>query len=166
MMEDYHIDLSVRLFDEGATGIACVGAETKKHNGCVLSRKLKKDIDKHICSLTSSKNRAMIYAICIYYLIRNNLENVKRLIICNDENFVYTREYLHHLLNDENYSFKIISITEFQKILGRNVKSLADNYARQYRKRGLSEHRWNKGHRLDVAKINFRMIKNKYVSDK
>jgi len=162
MQEDYHIDLSIRLFDKGTTGIACVGAITKKHNGCALSNRLKRYVEKTLCVGSMKQERAKLYAICIYYLIRNNLEDIKTLIICNDEIFNYVREYLYILLNDVPFSFRIISITEFQRKLGRNVKSLADNFAKAYRKRGLKRNRWHVGKKLNVVEINYKMIKNKW----
>jgi len=162
MTEDYHIDLSIRLFDKGTTGIACVGAKTKKHNGCALSSRLKKYINKTLCIGSIKEERAKLYAICIYYLIRNKLEDIKTLIICNDENFNYVREYLYLLLNDTTFSFRIISITEFQKRLGRKVKSLADNFAKAYRKRSLKRNRWHVGKKLNVVEITYNMIKNKW----
>lgn len=162
MIEDYHVDLSVLFFNKGTTGIACVGAITKNHVGCALKGRLKRYIDKTLCKNSVKKEHAKLYAICIYYLIRNNLEDIKRLIICNDEDFTYVKKYLSALLEETTFSFDIVSITEFQRNLGRKIKSLADNFARAYRKRGLKKHRWNEGKRLNVIEITYNMIKDKW----
>ena len=40
-MDDYHIDLSGSFFQKGNTGIACVGATTKHHVGCIIKSNAK-----------------------------------------------------------------------------------------------------------------------------
>ncbi|MBA7524779.1 hypothetical protein ES705_16921 [subsurface metagenome] len=162
MKEDFHIDMSGRLYEKGTVGIACVGSNTKNHNGCALKGKMRRYIEKNLYIGSVYKENAKIYAIAIYFLIRNNLENIDNLIICNDENFLYVREYLYFLLDDFPYLINIINITEFQKKLGRKVKSLADNYAKAYKKRGLKRNKWHVGIPLNVVVITFEMIKNKW----
>ncbi len=162
MKEDFHIDMSGRIYEKGPIGIACVGSKTKNHNGCALRGKMRRHIEKNLCVGSICEEDAKLYAICIYFLIRNKLENIDTLIICNDENFVYVREYLHILLNDNLFLPKIINITEFQKKLGRKVKSFADNYSKAYRKRGLRRHKWHIGIKLEVVEITYEMIKNKW----
>jgi len=39
MKENFHIDMSGRLYEKGTIGIACVSSKTKKHNGCALKGK-------------------------------------------------------------------------------------------------------------------------------
>jgi hypothetical protein len=160
-MEDYHVDMSVRLYEEGNTGIACVAAQSKEHNGCALSGRDKKKIDRNLCSGSIFQEHAKLYAIIIYYLIKNKLHKIKTLIICNDEDFVYVKEYLLLLLNGHN-GIEIINITEFQRRLGRKVKSLADNQARHYRKRALKRNKWHVGVPLDVVDITYNMIESKW----
>ena len=67
MLEDYHVDLSIRLFDKGNTGIACVSAVTKNHVGCALSWRLKKYVAKTLFTSSPRLDYAKLYAICIYY---------------------------------------------------------------------------------------------------
>lgn len=160
-MEDYHIDLSGCFFHRGSTGIACIGAESKKHRGCVLKSNTKEKITKTLFIGSREEENAKLYAICISYLIKGIIKDIKTLIICNDENFLYVKLYLEALL-PPTVSFNIIDIKEFQKKLGRNVKSLADNKSKSYRKRGLKKNRWKQGPNLEVIEINYSMIKNKW----
>ena len=154
MEEDYHIDLSVRLYEEGSTGIACVSASKKDHCGCVLTSRVKRYIEKNLFIGKERQEYAKLYAICISYIIKDKMSKVRRLIICNDEEFLYVKEYLLALANP---SFEVINISEFQNSLGRRVKSLADNMAESYRKRGLKP--WRKGKSLNTINISYAMIK-------
>jgi hypothetical protein len=161
MKEDYHIDLSGCFFHKGNTGIAYYSSESKKHKGMVLKSNLKKMIDKTLCIGSRKEEHAKLYAICIFYLVKDILEDIKSLIICNDEDFSYVKFYLEALL-PSTISFSIMDIREFQKKLGRNIKSLADNKSKSYRKRGLKKNRWMQGPNLEVIEINYNMIKNKW----
>jgi len=60
----------------------------------------------------------------------------------------------------KNYSFEIINISEFRKRLGRNIGSLADNYARIYRRRALKTNRQIRGKKLNIVDVPFSSIKN------
>jgi hypothetical protein len=162
MTQDYHIDLSGCFFHRGNTGIACYGNIEKNHCGCVLKSNLKQKIDKTLCIDYKSKEYAKLYAICIFYLIIDKLNDIKNLIICNDENFGYVKKYLEALL-PHPILFEIIDITEFQNKLGRKIKSLADNKSKSYRKRGLKENRWKQGPNLKVIEITYEMIKQKWL---
>lgn len=161
MVEDFHVDMSVRLYEEGNSGIACIGATTRNHNGCAISGRDKKKIDKNLCSGSIYQEHAKLYAIIIYYLIKDKLSDIGTLIICNDEDFTYVREYILLLLNGIN-SIEIINITEFQKRLGRKVQSLADNSAKHYRKRALKRNKWDIGVPLNVVEIDYNMIESKW----
>lgn len=162
MAEDFHVDLSNSLYRKGTTGISCINSKTKEHNGCALPNRMKRQIKSNLCIGTIRESYAKFYSICIYFLIRNRLEKIKTLIICNDEEFSYVREYLYYLLNDSLYRIHIINITEFQKQLGRKVKSLADNSATAYRKRALKKTKWDIGIKLNVVDVTYEMIKNKW----
>ncbi|MBU1203715.1 MAG: hypothetical protein KKG60_01460 [Nanoarchaeota archaeon] len=161
MESDYHIDLSHKLWAKKTTGIACVNSMTKEHNGCVLTRQFKESIKKDFFKDFPKRNYARLYALCIYYLIRDKEKKIRRLIICNDEHFDFVKEYLVSFLNKKP-SFDIISINEFRISLGRNIKSPADNSARSYRKRGSKRSRWSNGKKLNVIKITYKMIKEKW----
>ncbi len=162
MSEYFHVDLSLRLYEQGTTGIACINSKTKIHNGCALPDRLKRQIEKNFVG-GLRENYAKLYAICIYYLIINKLEEINTLVICNDEEFLYVKEYLYFLLNDSPFRIHIISITEFRKQLGgRKIKSLADNASKSYRKRALKMNKWDIGVKLDVLTITYDMIKNKF----
>jgi hypothetical protein len=161
MVQDYHIDLSGCFFHKGNTGIACYGSIEKNHCGCVLKSNLKQKIDNTLCIGSNGEEHAKLYAICIFYLIKDKLKDIKTLIICNDENFIYVKKYLEALL-PPIISFNIIDITEFQKIFGRKIKSLADNKSKSYRKRALKQNRWKHGPNLNVIEITYEMIKQKW----
>lgn len=161
MGDDYHIDMSGKLYAEGNCGIACINSRTRIHNGCALSGRLKRLIEKNLFNTTTAEDYAKIYAICIYYLIKDKVNEIENLIICNDEKFIYVKLYLEELFGVEPIP-KIISITEFQKKLGRKVKSLADNAADSYRKRALKRNKWNIGIPLDVVEIDYERINRKW----
>ena len=84
------------------------------------------------------------------------------MVVCNDECFLYVKEYLNLLIREIPNKIKIISITELKEKLGKNVKSLADNFAKHYRKRALKPNKWNNGKRLNVCKITTDMIIEKW----
>jgi len=158
MTEDFHIDMSGRIYKKKTIGIACVGSQTKQHNGCALKSNLIKLIQEKLCAGSIYEEYAKIYAICIYLLIKDKLTRINTLIICNDEEFTYVKEYLLLLINSPN-SPEIISIIDLKKKLGRNVKSMADNFAKCYRKRGLNRNKWLNGKALEIVEVNYNIIK-------
>lgn len=160
MKEDYHIDMSGRIYEKRTIGIACVGATTKHHKGCAVKGNLIKLLEKNIFIGTAKEENAKVYAICIYLLVKDDINNINTLIICNDEHFLYVKEYLLLLLGYPNPPFEIINISELKKKLGRNVKSLADNFAKCYRKRALNKLKWNTGKQLNVIDIDYNIINN------
>lgn len=156
----YHIDLSNKFWKDKTTGIACVEAESKWHIGCALGNRIKRYIERKLYKYEDRIERAKLYAICIYYLTKD--EKIGTLVICCDENFSIVKHCLLCLFDKSNTPLKIISIIEFRKILGRSIRSPADNYARAYAKRGLKQLRWNTGTRLNVVEITYSMIKEKW----
>jgi hypothetical protein len=156
--EENYIDMSGRIYKMETIGIASLGINTKKHNGCALKGNLIKFIEKNLCVGSIYEEHAKLYAICIYLLIRNKLHEISSLTICNDEDFYYVKKYLLCLL-EQMPSFEIISITEFRNRLGRKINSPADNYAKNYRKRGLNKIKWKHGKILDVVEIKYELIK-------
>ena len=162
-MKIYHIDMSGRFYEKKTCGIACVNSLKTNHNGCALTHKLKRYIEKNLCIGEIKEDKARLYAICIYFLIKDKLEDIDTLIICNDESFIYVKEYLHFLLEDPSNKIKIKSITEFQKKLGKKVKSIADNFANAYRKRALKPTKRNIGIKLKVVEINYNIVKDKWL---
>lgn len=162
MAEYFHVDLSLRLYERGTTGIACINSKTKIHNGCALPDRLKRQIEKNF-SEDLRDSYAKLYSICIYFLILKKLGEIDTLVVCNDEEFLYVKEYLGFLLEDSSPKINIISITEYRNQLGgRKIKSLADNASKCYRKRALHPNKWAIGVPLDVVEINYEMIKNKW----
>jgi hypothetical protein len=157
MCEDFHIDMSGRIYKKITIGIACVGVSTKEHNGCVLKGNLIKLIEKNLCLGEVKEEHAKLYAVCIYLLIRDKLDRIESLVICNDEDFIYVKEYLL-LLIGEVPTFKIISISDLRKITGRKLKSFADNFAKCYRKRALNRNKWDDGKHLTVVDIDYSKI--------
>ena len=59
----------------------------------------------------------------------------------------------------KNHVFEIINISEFRKRLGRNIGSLADNYANIYRRKALKFNQRGKGKKLNTIEVNFNLIK-------
>jgi hypothetical protein len=131
----------------------------KKHKGCALKGNLIKYVHNNLCLGSIREEHSKFYAIIIYLLIKNDIERIKSLTICNDEEFIYVKEYLMQLLGDKAGYFIIRNITEFREILGRKIKSPADNCANSYRKRGLNKKKWSNGKTLNVVEINFELIK-------
>src|SRR3989338_6645669 len=114
--DDYHVDMSGRIYEGKTVGIAIVGTKMKEHYGCALKGNLIKLIKKELYK-----------------------KNIKKLL--------------------RDYNFDIINISEFRKRLGRNIGSLADNYARIYRRRALKPYKQLKGKKLNVVKITYILIK-------
>jgi len=159
MKENYHIDTSGRIYKRQTIGIACVGADSKEHNGCALKGNLIKFIQSNLCVGKIKEEHAKLYAICIYFLIRDKLDNISTLIICNDEDFTYVKEYLCILLRENSSKIKIINISDFRKQLGRKISSLADNFAKCYRKRALRPTKRHNGKTLKITEVTYSMIK-------
>ncbi|MDO8509474.1 MAG: hypothetical protein Q7S27_07400 [Nanoarchaeota archaeon] len=155
--DNFHVDMSGRIYEGKTIGIAIVGTKTKLNYGCALKGNLIKLIKKELFIKNIFEESAKLYAICIYMLIKEVENKIDTLIICNDEDFKIVKEILLKLLKNNN--FEIINISEFRKRLGRNVGSFADNYARIYRKRALKPKKWPKGKEINVIPITYRLIK-------
>lgn len=157
MKDDFHVDMSGRIYEDKDIGIAIVGVNTKINHGCVLKVQLLRKIKKELFKENKYKDSARLYGICIYYLIENVRTLVNELIVCNDEDFRLVKQTLDSLLG--KHDFEIINITEFRKRLGRRVGSFADNYARIYRKKALKPTKHNQGKEINVVNISFLKIK-------
>jgi hypothetical protein len=155
--DDFHIDMSGRIYEKKTFGIAIVGTNTKYHRGCAISAQMLKKIKKELFKKNVYYDSAKLYSICIFVLIKDMKDLINELIICNDEDFELVKRVLDYLLKE--YSFKIINITEFRKRLGRKISSPADNYARIYRKRALKPTRHHRGKKMKVIRIPFKKIK-------
>jgi len=155
--DDFHVDMSGRIYEEKTIGIALVGTNTKINYGCALKGNLVKLIKKSLFKGSIFEDSAKLYAICIYLLVREVKKEIRTLIICNDEDFGVVKNVLGRLL--KGYDFEIINISEFRKRLGRNVGSLADNYARIYRRRALKPFKSSVGKKINVVKVTFAIIK-------
>jgi hypothetical protein len=157
MKETFHVDTSGRIYTKKTLGIAVVGSKTKENYGCAVRGNLIKLVMKKLFKSNIYKESAKLYAICIYALIKDVTEKIDKLVICNDEDFIFVKKYLLHLLNDSR--IVIINISEFRKSLGRNIGSMADNYAKSYRRRALKPFLWNKGKKIQVKVITYSLIK-------
>ena len=104
---------------------------------------------------------AQVYAILTFklvdHLLRQN-HSIKKLVICNDEQFSYVRLYLQNLLAERN--IQITNISDYRKMFGRKVGSLADNLANVYRRRALKPNR--KGKKLNVVPVSFNDLYEKW----
>jgi len=157
MKDNFHVDMSGRIYEERTIGIALVATENNAHYGCALKGNLVKFIKKNLFKKNIYEDSAKLYAICISLLVKNVRRQIKTLIICNDEDFEIVKRVLNKLLSPVDY--KIINITEFRKRLGRNIGSFADNYARIYRKRALKPSRNLKGKKLNIVVVDYKIIK-------
>ena len=155
--DNFHVDMSGRIYESKTIGIALVGTKSKLHYGCAIKGNLIRLIKKELFKGNIYEDSAKLYSICIYLLVKDIKDKVKILIICNDEDFEIVKLSLSSLLKD--YSFEIINITEYRKRLGRDIGSLADNYANIYRRRALKPYRWLKGKEIKIVEINFNLIK-------
>ncbi len=144
-------------------GIACVSAESRKHNGCALDEELLRLVKRKLFSDGFRIECAKVYAICIYLLIKDRLAEIDQLIICYDEDFTYVKAYLLILLSSET-TFSIINIRDLRRILQKNISSLADKYANHYRKRALKKRKWIKGSALHVVEVNYDIIERYWNS--
>jgi len=163
-----HIDTSVKLHKKGNTGIAYKIIGSGNHKGMVLGSSLKRDLIKN---LLVSKDYARVYAICIFYLIKDNLDLFDTLIICEDENITHVKKYLLILFEDypEYKTKEVLSLIELRKITGdKRIRSYADGMANSYRRRGLKcLVRQQEGVKLNPLKIDFKSIKKFwYLIDK
>ena len=155
-----HIDTSRRFKQIGESSVAFKIIETSVHKGVVLSNKLKRELDR---DFEMDKNYPLLYAICIYSLIKDKLDLFDNLIACKDEDYVTMKKYLDSFFNgNEKYLSKnIMCIGDLRKISGDSkIRSYADGIANIYRKKGLKPiHRRQKGVELDICEINYKLIK-------
>jgi len=157
MKEDFHVDMSGRIYEEKTIGIALVRADKKIHYGCALKGNLVKLIKERLFIGNVFEDSAKLYAICIALLVKNVRKDIRTLIICNDEDFEVVKKVLNKLLKP--LDFEVINITEFRRRLGRAIGSLADNYARIYKRKALKLLRHSRGKELNIIEINYNLIK-------
>ncbi|MEI6058589.1 MAG: hypothetical protein WCP89_02350 [archaeon] len=160
--DNFHVDMSGKIYNGKTIGVALVGTETNINYGCALKGNLVELIKKRLFIGNIYEDSAKLYAICIYLLIKEIKNNILLLIICNDEDFDVVKSVLEKLLG--KYDFEIINISEFRKRLGRNVGSFADNYSKIYRRRALKPNRLFGGKELNVVEVNYKIIE-KYWRD-
>lgn len=159
-----HIDTSCKLYEKTHTGIAFKIVDTGQHRGIGLHLRLKKELER---DLETQHDYARLYAICIYYLIKNDLDKFGTLVICGDESFQYVKTYLDLLFSDckEFFQKNIISISQLRDMLGdQNLRSKANNVANSYRKRALrTRHRQQAGISLNIVDVNYTKIKSAWL---
>lgn len=159
-----HIDTSCKLYERKDTGIAYKMIKTNEHKGMGIDLRLKKEIER---DFDAQYDYPRLYAICIYFLIKEDLDKFDILVICSDEHIGYVREYLRLLFSEESrYSKKeVISIFELREITGNHkLRSYANNVANSYRRRVLkSKSRQQAGIPLNPVLINYRLISEKWI---
>lgn len=158
-----HIDTSSKLYEKSDTGIAFKITKTNENKGLCLSNRLKRDLDRDI---NADQDYPRIYSICIYFIIKEDLDKFDILVICGDEDFTYVKQYLDLLMQDnkEYLQKKIISISELKKLTGnRKISSYAHGAANSYRKRALYPWKRNKGIPLTLIDINYDLIVEKWL---
>ena len=158
-MADFHVDMSGRIYESKTIGIALVCSERKINFGCALKGNLVKLMKRKLFDKNIYEDSAKLYGICIYLLLKEISEKVDVLIICNDEDFKIVKKTIKGL---GNFDFEIIDIGEFRKRLGRNIGSLADNYAKIYRRKALKPNRLSFGKKLNVVEVNYKIIEKSW----
>jgi len=158
-----HIDTSVKFYQKGDTGIAFKILNSGAHKGLVLTNQMKRDLDRQ---LNADREYAMLYAICIEALIKNDLKNFDILVICGDENPLYVKLYLDYLFsnNPEYHRKNIMSIGNLRMITGNpKLKSQADGIAMVYRKKASKPlYRQQRGISLNMINLNYLTIVKKW----
>ena len=147
-----HIDLSKKFHEKGKTGIAAINSDKNFNRGLALSSKLKKSLLRH-----ESYCPSRLYAICIWQIIKQDINSIDTLIICNDANFSKVKKYLKHLF--EKKCPKIKSLFSVREELGKKIKSLADSMANSYRKRAFSFLK-KQGKKLNPERLSYKQIIN------
>jgi len=157
-----HIDTSGKLYEKRDTGITFKIVDSGWHKGLVLSKKLKRDLRRN---LNIENNYPNVYAICIYYLIKDNLQDFDVLVICGDEHINKVKDSLDYLFRAslEYRNKTIMGIGELRDITGnKKLKSFADGIANIYRRKALKPlYRQQRGVKLNIAPINYSKIKEK-----
>lgn len=158
-----HIDTSNRFYQKRNTGIAYKMIKTNEHKGLGVSNKLKRELDR---DLEAGDDYARLYAICVYFLIKEDLDKFDVLIICNDELFLYVKEYLDILFSNSKEYFRkeISSLAKLREITGdKSIRSHADNIAAIYRRKIFQKiQRKQKGIQLNIVEINYKIIAEKW----
>ena len=159
-----HIDTSHKLHERNDTGIAYRMIKTREHKGTAISLKLKKELER---KLDAGYDRARIYAIVIYFLIKDSLDIFDELIICGDEDYTSTKEYLHLLFSGNKVFLDkdIKSLAELRIETGnKRLRSYADDIAYSYMRRALkSIVRRQKGTPLNVVRVTYDMFYDKWM---
>lgn len=154
-----HVDTSCKLHENRNTGIAYKIVSSKKHKGLALKRTLKKELDK---KLKISKDYSKVYALCIYLLVKDNLNLFDVLVICGDEPVPKVKKHLGRFFekDSEYFNKKVMSITELRELTGNNkLRSYADGVARSYRRRALkNKARQQEGISLNPIRINYKIV--------
>jgi hypothetical protein len=155
-----HVDMSGKPFKKENIGIAWIAVEDlHQHKGAAISSRLIKELMR---DLQIDYDAPRFHAICIYLITKEDIQNFKEIIICNDEPYEYVRPYLELLFERDNISLEDhnpISLLYYREKIGKNISSLAHGRANSYRKRGFCEQNRSRGIELNVVKINYAMIK-------
>lgn len=145
-----HVDLSKKFWEKGNTGIAAINSDKSFHRGLAIARGVKESLSQN--SQRTKYTDARLYASSIWKVIKDDLSSIDILIICNDAPFKEVKRYLKYFC--KNQCPEIYSIFEFREKLNKNIKSLADNIAKAYRKRGLKP--WKRGGvKLNTIRISY-----------
>lgn len=149
-----HIDMSGDLSENKYIGIAFISnIDSNYHKGIFLSSRFIKSLKP---KLLNKKTNSLFYSFCIFKLIRDEVEKIEKVIICNDYPFNEVKQNLMNLLKYNSVSFdeeSIESLLEYKKIFNFKIKSLADSTANKYRKRGINIFKAKRGDKLNLIKI-------------
>ncbi len=155
--------MSEKFYREKTVGIAWINNEKTLHKGLSMTGKL---ITKLISKNNANKNFARLYAICIFLIIKDNISMIRKMIICNDEEFSKVKKDLEDLIKMSGIyqKIEIKSITEYRAELGnRKISSPADNYAAAYRKRAHKKTAWKRGIQLNPIEINYEILEELWL---
>lgn len=154
--------MSGKLNKKEDIGIAFVNEDYDLHRGTYLTSRFVKELHKKL-KIYDSKNASKLYAICIFNIIQDYINNCEELIICNDENFEDVEINFINLCNHNNISLtncNVISISQYRdrENLPDTFESLADKLADKYRLRAKNECRWEEGTKIYPVKTTIGII--------
>jgi hypothetical protein len=148
-----HVDMSGTLRRSQTVGIAWTSATD--HRGCSLDAALIRKLRQLDIEYST------IYALCIAALIRNHLDKISTIVICNDEPFCDVKAILETVFrNNEAWrQITVKSISEFRREMNDPfARSLADNIANAYRRRARRPNRHHLGVPLNVVPVTITTI--------
>jgi len=153
-----HIDMSGNLCKVETVGVSFVSVtDPLFHKGCAIS----KDILRSLINVHGLDfDYPRLYAIIIYLIIKDDLDVINNIIICDDQPFNYVRDNLDLLFfGNSNYDcIKVEPLGSIREKMGKNIKSKAHGKSNSYRKRALKIRKHNIGSKLNIVDVSYKQI--------